>query len=256
MSMHLYSKIQGRGEPVVILHGLFGSLNNWNSVGRELAKDFRVYLVDQRNHGRSPHTSVHTYRAMAEDLLDFFGEEGIRSAHVIGHSMGGKTAMEFALSFPEAVRSLIVVDMSPRQTRAQHDGIFKALTAIHLDRFSSRESIDEALAAEIPDRAVRAFLLTNLRREDNGRFGWKMNLDALQRNYAGINRAIENGRKFSGAVLFLKGEKSAYLTDEDIPAARALFPNAEFRIISGAGHWVHAEAPGEFLAAVKEFISS
>jgi esterase len=255
-SMRLYSRIVGEGEPVVILHGLFGSLNNWSTIGRQLGEEFRVHLVDQRNHGRSPHDSVHTYEAMAGDLYEYFREEGILSAHVIGHSMGGKTAMEFALSHPDAVRKLIIVDISPRPTSREHDSILRALTALQLDRFTSRESIDDALKPQIPERAVRQFLLTNLKRNDSGRYEWKMNLDALERNYGEINRGIENGRQFTGPVLYLKGGKSPYITDGDIPAIKSLFPKGDIRTIPGAGHWVHAETPGEFLAIVRDFISS
>jgi pimeloyl-ACP methyl ester carboxylesterase len=254
--MHLFSKVYGEGDPVVILHGLFGSLNNWNTLGRKLGEEFSVYLVDQRNHGRSPHDHVHTYPAMAEDLFEFFQAKGILSAHLIGHSMGGKTAMEFAISHPEAVRKLIVVDMSPRPTLARHDPILDALTGLRLERHGSRESIDEALKPGVPDMAVRQFLLTNLKREEDGHFAWKMNLDALKKNYSEINRGIENGRQFKGPVLFLKGGRSPYVTDEDRPVIKALFPMAEFRTIPGVGHWVHAESPDEFLAIVRKFISS
>jgi esterase len=254
--MHLFSKILGHGEPIVILHGFFGSLNNWNTLGRNLGEEYRVYLVDQRNHGRSPHDTVHTYEAMAGDLFEFYGEHGISSAFLIGHSMGGKTAMEFALAHPGAVRKLVVVDMAPRATVARHDDILAALTSLQLERFASRESINEALKERLPDQTVREFLLTNLKREEDGRYSWKMNLDALQRNYGEINRGIGNGRYFDGPVLFLKGGESQYFTDDDMPAVKALFPRAELRSIQGAGHWVHAEAPDAFLRIVREFISS
>jgi len=254
--MHLFSKIYGEGEPLIILHGLFGSLNNWNNLGKKLGEEYKVYLVDQRNHGRSPHDPVHTYKAMAADLAEFFKEYAIPPAFLIGHSMGGKTAMEFTLAYPNAVQKLVVVDMSPRATIARHDAILEALTAVRLERYTSREEIDEALKAKIRDQKVRQFLLTNLTREEDGRYGWKMNLDSLEKNYGEINRGIENGRKFSGPVLFLTGGISPYVNDDDTPAIRALYPKAEFKSISGVGHWVHAEAPEEFLRIVREFISS
>ncbi len=254
--MHLFSKTYGDGEPIVILHGLFGSLNNWNTLGRKLGENNSVYLVDQRNHGRSPHDTVHTYEAMAEDLWGFFQEKSIPQASLIGHSMGGKTAMEFTLTHPAAVRKLVVVDISPRATVARHDAILEALTTLRLERFTSRESIDDALKSKIPDQAVRQFLLTNLKRGDDGHFGWKMNLEVLQRNYGEINRGIENGRRYNGPALFLNGERSPYITREDASAILALFPKASFLSIPGAGHWVHAEAPNEFLKAVRTFISS
>ncbi len=254
--MHLFSKVLGEGEPVIILHGLFGSLNNWNTLGRKLGEKFRVFLVDQRNHGRSPHDRVHTYKALAADLDEFYQENNISSAYLIGHSMGGKTAMEFALSHPGAVKKLVVVDMSPRATAARHDAILDAMTTLRLQRFTSREEVDEALQGKIPDQAVRQFLLTNLKREENGRFSWKMNLSNLQNNYTEINRGIDNGRRFDGPVLFVRGGRSPYLTDDDLPLIRVLFPNARVQSISEAGHWVHAEAPEQFLAMVTQFISS
>ncbi len=254
--MQLFTRVLGEGEPVVILHGLFGSLNNWNTLGRKLGEEFSVYLVDQRNHGRSPHDKVHTYKAMAEDLLELFREKSLPSAHLIGHSMGGKTAMEFALSYPGAVRKLVVVDISPRATLARHDAILEALTHLRLERFTSRESIEEALKPEIPDQAVRRFLLTNLEREEDGHYSWRMNLDSLRRNYGEINRGIDNGRKFNGPVLFLKGENSPYIGEGGTPVIKALFPKAQFQSIAGVGHWVHAEAPDEFLAVVRTFLTS
>lgn len=254
--MHLFHKTYGTGEPVVILHGLFGSLNNWNTLGKKLGENSAVYLVDQRNHGRSPHDSVHTYKAMAGDLAEFFRDEAIARAILIGHSMGGKTAMEFTLAHPELVRKLVVVDMSPRATAARHDTILEALTSLRLEQFESRESIDEALRDKIPDQTVRQFLLTNLKREEDGRYSWKMNLDALESNYGEINRGIENGRQYEGPVLFLKGARSPYITSEDTPVIKSLFPKAEIRTVPGAGHWVHAEAPEEFLRIVRDFISS
>ncbi|MBP1648813.1 MAG: alpha/beta hydrolase [Bacteroidetes bacterium] len=254
--MHLFSKTYGEGEPVIILHGLFGSLNNWNTLGQQLGQTFKVHLVDQRNHGRSPHDRVHTYKAMAEDLSEYCQEQGLASASLVGHSMGGKTAMEFALTHPGAVRKMVVVDMSPRATAARHDAIMEALTSIRPERFTSREGVDEALKGRIPDQVVRRFLLTNLKREGDGRYVWKMNLAVIQESYGEMNRGIENGRTFNGPVLFLKGGRSPYLSEADLPAIRALFSRAELRTIARAGHWVHAEAPEEFLAAVREFISS
>lgn len=255
--MRLHFKAQGNGKPLVILHGLFGSLNNWNTLGRRLGEHWKVFLVDQRNHGRSPRDPVHTYKAMAADLAELFREQAIPSAHIVGHSMGGKTAMEFALAHPESVLSLVVVDMPPQATEARHDEILDALTGLDLSNFSSREDVDEALRPRIANQAVRQFLLTNLKREEaGGGFAWKMNLDALRKNYGEINRGIDNGRKYAGPVLFIKGGRSPYLSEEDLPFITSLFPSASMQTIPGAGHWVHAEAPEEFLSAVERFISS
>ena len=253
--MRLHFKSFGNGKPLVILHGLFGSLNNWQTMGRRLGENFEVFTVDQRNHGHSPHSPVMNYREMATDLVEFFDEHRLVAAHVLGHSMGGKTAMQFALSYPARTRSLIVVDIAPRAYAESHDPILDALLGIPLAEFSSREEVDKALAVKIENQAVRAFLLTNLRRDEAGRFEWKMNLPVLKEHYQDLVAAVSTDQSYAGPTLFLKGGKSNYLTTGDEPLMRRLFPAYVTFTIEAAGHWVHSEAPDALFAAVVRFLA-
>jgi len=252
--MQLHCRTYGNGHPLIILHGLFGSLNNWNSLSRKFGEHFKVYAVDQRNHGRSPHSDVFSYQVMAEDLKEFMRHQGITTAHVLGHSMGGKTAMRFATSYPERVVRLIVVDISPKAYDAKHDEMLKVMSSLHLDEFSTRKEVDAALSAEVQDTAVRHFLLTNLARNDSGLFVWKLNLKAIRKNYGEINKGLSLERVFTKPTLFVTGGKSTYIRKEDHHLIKKIFPHAKITTISGAGHWVHAEAPGEFSRVVLDFL--
>jgi esterase len=253
--MHLFHRETGTGFPLIILHGLFGSLTNWDSMARKLGEFSKVSTVDQRNHGRSPHDPVHTYAAMADDLFELFASQGLHRASLLGHSMGGKAAMEFALSHPEWVDRLLVVDIAPVMYPPGHDTIFNGLESIDPSRYNSRSEIDRALALRIPDERVRQFLLTNLRREEGGGYAWKFNLDALKRNYPGLNAAIEpRGRRFDGPVLFLRGGRSSYVRDEYLNGIDRIFPHYNVETVDGAGHWIHADAPDLFLDAVRKFL--
>ncbi len=253
-AMRLHTQHYGAGHPLVILHGLFGSLLNWNSISKLLGAHYRVVAVDQRNHGSSPHTPDMSYPAMADDLLELFEAEQLGSAHVLGHSMGGKTAMQFALTYPDRVDRLIVVDIAPRAYAPHHDDIFAAMYALDLRQSPNRSELDQALAQHIHDRAVRQFLLTNVVRDDAGGFRWKINLDALRDNYRALVGGVGTRGRFDKPTLFVRGEKSDYIQSSDEPQIRALFPQATIRTIEGAGHWVHAEAPTEFAQVVLEFL--
>lgn len=253
-AMKLHAQDYGGGHPLVILHGLFGSLLNWHTLSKALGSHYRVIAVDQRNHGSSPHTPEMSYAAMADDLLELFEVEQVRSAPVLGHSMGGKTAMQFALTYPDRVDRLIVVDIAPRAYGSHHDEIFAAMYALDLQQSASRSELDQALALHIPDRAVRQFLLTNVARDDAGNFRWKINLDALRDNYRALVGGVGTSGRFDKPTLFIRGEKSDYIQPSDEAQIRALFPCATIRTIAGAGHWVHAEAPTEFARAVLDFL--
>ena len=251
--MRLHYRDYGSGEPLVILHGFLGSLNNWHSLGRTLGEHFHVYTVDARNHGGSPHADAFNYAVMASDLREFLAEHGITRPTVLGHSMGGKTAMEAALSSPDLFLRLIVVDIAPKPYTGWHDEILEAMLALDIDSYASRDEIESVLAFQIPNLAVRQFLLTNLKRDESGRFRWKVNLQVLRKNYEEILRGQSGPGVYRGPSLFLSGERSNHLTAVDHPAILRLFPGAVFREIPGAGHWVHADAPEEFLRAVLEF---
>lgn len=252
--MDLNYKTFGKGHPLLILHGLFGTLDNWQTLGKELAEDYMIYLIDQRNHGRSPHLDEMNYPAMAGDLKQFMEDNWIYETHVLGHSMGGKAAMQLALQYPDMVDRLIVVDIAPRRYPRSHEEIFEALRSLQLEEIDSRSDAEEALRADIKDKGIRQFLLKNLRRTKEEGYAWKMNLDALYQNYDDILAAIETHEPFTGPTLFIRGGRSNYIHDEDRVDIQKLFPNARIETIEGAGHWVHAEAPDRMLQLIRDFL--
>ncbi len=252
--MKLFAHTYGSGRPLIILHGLFGSLDNWHSLSKRFADHFRVYAVDQRNHGRSPHSDVFSYEVMADDLLEFFGENGLGEAFVLGHSMGGKTAMEFALGHPERVAKLVVVDIAPREYAPHHDVLFEALCSVDLTAYRTRREVDDALADRIPSVPVRMFLMKNLKRSEDGTLSWKMNLPVLRARYDEVNRALRPGRVYSGPSLFIRAEASPYVAASDLSLILSLFPKAQM-VDFDTGHWVHAESPDPFYRTVTEFLA-
>jgi esterase len=253
--MQLHFKESGRGRAVILLHGLFGSSDNWHPIALRLAENFRVFALDQRNHGQSPHSDEMNYLVMAGDVNEFMASHGIESAAILGHSLGGKTAMRFALQFPGKVEKLIVADMAPRAYALAHDEIFAALLALDLPRFQTRQQIEAALAPEISNLVLRRFLLKNLGRNAESQFFWKINLRGLAESYPELREPISHPRPFAGPVLFIRGGKSDYVRTEDEPKIRELFPLVKIRTIAGAGHWVHADQPEEFSRLVSEFLA-
>ncbi len=252
--MQLHFKESGQGRAVILLHGLFGSSDNWHSIALRLAESFHVFALDQRNHGQSPHSVEMNYSLMADDVNEFMAARGIEKSFVIGHSMGGKTAMQFALQFPERVEKLIVSDMAPRAYLPSHDKIFTALLALDLKSFSARQHIEDALAPEIPNLVLRRFLLKNLGRDSAGNFFWKINLRGLSDNYPKLGEAISSGKTFSKPTLFIRGGKSKYIGADDEILIRELFPQAQIKTIVEASHWIHADKPEEFLKLVLDFL--
>jgi pimeloyl-ACP methyl ester carboxylesterase len=252
--MQLHFKQLGQGEPLVLLHGLFGSADNWFGVAPKLAEKFHVLIPDLRNHGHSPHHAEMDYPLMAADVEKFFVAQKLTSACVIGHSMGGKVAMQFALDFPARVKKLVVVDMAPRAYQRAHDHIFEALLELDLAAFQTRPQIEAALAPKIPSLNLRRFLLKNLGRTDDGKFIWKLNLRGVAENYSRLGEVLNAGQPFAGPTLFLRGGKSNYLTAADEPEIRRLFPATQIQTIPAAGHWVHADAPEGFLRLVLDFL--
>jgi esterase len=252
--MQLNFQRQGAGAPLVILHGLFGSLDNWHSLSRQWGGRYNVFALDLRNHGRSPHSDEFNYRVIADDLLEFMASQRLERAHFLGHSLGGKAAMHFALANPERVEKLVVVDIAPRQYPPSHVPLFEAMLALDPGAFRERNEMDRALAARIPDATVRQFLLKNVARDESGAFRWKLNLPAIYRNYEQLNEAIEPGRTFNGPTLFIRGGKSDYIRDEDHGLIAQIFPNSRVATVPTAGHWVNANAPGELSALVWDFL--
>jgi esterase len=252
--MKLHFRAFGDGPPLIILHGLLGSLDNWVSVAHQLAIDFRVFLLDLRNHGRSPHAEAFTYDTMAEDVRRFLADQGIKAANLLGHSMGAKVAMRFAQLHPDAVWKLVVVDMSPREYPPRYDTLLDAMHALDLSAFQRRDEVDHALRAAVPDQTVRLFLLKNLGRNTAGRLLWKPNLASIRANYANVRATLPTATQVERPTLFIRGENSDYVRDDDFRLICKLFPRAAMLTIPAAGHWVHADAPDRFTAVVRDFL--
>ena len=254
MDLHFEAYGHGRGEPLIILHGLFGSADNWHAVCSKLAPSLKVFSLDQRNHGRSPHSPDMDYALMAQDVLHFIQSQGISEAFVMGHSMGGKTAMQLALLHPSVVRKLIVVDMSPRSYSPGHREILARLLALDLSHFQTRQQMEAALAPAVSDLSTRRFLLKNAVREDSGGFRWRIGLEEILQNLPQLTAALSSDRPFEKLALFIRGEKSDYLLEDDWPLIQRLFPQASLQTIPGAGHLLHVEETELFLKTVQEFL--
>lgn len=246
----------GQGQPLLILHGLFGSSDNWLSVAKELANEYKVYLPDLRNHGDSPHSDEFTYAAMAQDLLEFVQEHEIKEPVVIGHSMGGKTAMQFAVSQPRLLSKLVVVDIAPRHYPPHHQEILAGFHSIDVRNIKSRKEADEALQQHIKELGVRQFLLKNLERSPEGGYEWKINLPVIAEKIENVGEALDAESSFDKPTLFVKGSRSAYIQEQDEELIYKIFPNATIQTIKGAGHWLHAEKPAAFVNLLKAFLQA
>uniref|UniRef100_UPI004047F48E alpha/beta fold hydrolase n=1 Tax=Algoriphagus sp. TaxID=1872435 RepID=UPI004047F48E len=251
--MQLNFKKSGSGPPLVILHGLFGSLDNWFSIAKELVEHYTLYLVDQRNHGDSPHSTEWNYGVMVEDLLELLDAEGLDSVYLMGHSMGGKTVMNFAVQYPERVSKLIVGDIAPRYYPIHHQVILEGLNALDLSQLQSRKEADDLLAPYIPELGIRQFLLKSLGRDTNG-FAWKINLSVITQHIEEVGKALDEETVFEGPTLFLGGANSSYIQEKDLPDMKRHFPNCTWISIPNAGHWLHAEQPQAVVAAMRKFL--
>ncbi len=251
--MKLHYRRTGEGQPLVILHGVFGSSDNWQTLGRKLSEHFAVYLVDLRNHGHSPHSDTFDIPSMAGDVHELFQDEELENVILVGHSMGGKVAMHFALDHPEFLERLMVVDIAPKQYPMRHQAILDAMTSVDLETLSSRKEVDKALEESIPETAIRQFLLKNLYRPKKDRFGWRVNLPVLKEQFSNINAPLATHHPAELPVLFLRGGRSDYVSEEDLPAIHELFPNASLETIEASGHWIHAETPNEFMDHLLSF---
>lgn len=253
--MDLHYQSLGNGRPIIILHGLFGSSDNWLSIARVLAEHHKVYLLDQRNHGDSFHSDDFNFKVMADDLKNFIEQHTIDDPVIIGHSMGGKVAMHFAVNYPALYDRMIVVDISPKAYPVHHKKILEGLTSINLESLKSRKEADDQLSEYVKDKAERQFLLKNLARKENGNYEWKLNLPVINEQIENMGKGLEGRLASDKSTLFLRGEKSDYIRNEDSISIEAFFPNFEVKTIEGAGHWVHAEQPQHFLKAVNDFIN-
>jgi pimeloyl-ACP methyl ester carboxylesterase len=246
----------GEGQPVIILHGIFGISDNWVTIGRKLAEKFEVFIPDQRNHGQSPHSSTFNYFALMDDLYEFIEDRQIVNPILIGHSMGGKVAMNFALENPSRVDQLIIVDISLREypARQEHMDILHAMMAVDFDQVSSREEVEEIVSRTVRSERIRMFIMKNLNRIGKKRLAWRMNVSSIYENIENVFVAVESPYVFEKPALFIRGGASPYVRDDDYAAIREKFPAATFSTIEGASHWVHADKPDELCAVFSAFL--
>ncbi len=247
--------VRGEGQPLVLLHGLFGSRENLGAIAKDLSEHFCVYSLDLPGHGRSAHVDDLSLDAMATEVLHWMAHVNLSRAHFFGHSLGGKVAMEVALRAPEHVQSLVVADIAPVAYEHRHTGVFQGLTAIDLDTLQSRVEADQVLAATVPEKPVRSFLLKNLQKKEDGGFRWRMHLDVIHAQYPEMIAANSEAR-FDAPVLFLKAENSDYIKSEYREAIMSRFPQAQLRVVANTGHWLHAEKPELIASLVRRFLSA
>jgi esterase len=253
--MNLHFEAVGEGRPLIILHGLLGSADNWRSMSRRLGAHYKVLAVDLRNHGRSPHSDIFDYDVMVADLREFVEQQALTRIMLLGHSIGGKVAMQFAIDYSEQVDRLVIVDIGPKPYEPSQRYILEALRSLDLTRCKSFADVDAALAAEVSGESLRQFLLKNLARDENGRLRWKVHLEAIDRNYDKLARGLAPGRTFDKPTLFIRGGRSNYIEDDDALLIRQIFPRAEIATLPEAGHWVHVDAPEEFFQTVLNFLN-
>lgn len=256
MALDLAHDDRGEGTPVLILHGLFGARGNWSSIAKRLAQDARIVTADLRNHGDSPWTGSMAYSEMAADLERLLDTLGLDEAAVVGHSMGGKAAMTLALTRPDRVSRLMVVDMAPVAYGTRLGAYVDAMQRLPVERIERRQDADARLAEDIPETAIRQFLLTNLETDPAGGMRWRINLDVLGREMATIAgiEELPEAVPFDGPTAFLRGGRSDYVRDSHLPVIRRYFPAATLDTVEDAGHWVHAEKPEDFVRYTRDFL--
>jgi len=253
--MILHSNILGQGKPFIILHGFLGMSDNWKTLGRKFSDEgFEVHLVDQRNHGRSFHSDEFNYEVLAKDLKQYCDEHQLENIILLGHSMGGKTAMLFAAKYPDLVSKLVIADISPRLYPIHHDAILNGLASLNFEILKTRKETEEQLAGYVPEFGIRQFLLKNLYWIEKGQLALRINVDILKSQVEEVGEALPIHLKFEGETLFLRGEKSEYITTEDESVIKLQFPKANVNTIPKAGHWLHAENPVSFLKQTLLFL--
>lgn len=253
--MTLYSKIEGQGQPLLILHGYLGMSDNWKTLSTQYAaKGFEVHALDLRNHGRSFHSEEFTYAAMVQDIYDYCQAHNLQKIDLIGHSMGGKVGMFFAMSHPEVLNKLIIADIAPRYYSPHHQDIMAALSAVDFTKKPSRSDVDDIIAQYIPDFGTRQFLMKNLHWVTDGQLGFRFNLDVFKRKIDQIGEALPTDSHYEKPTLFLRGDRSGYIGENDKIAIAHHFPNSTVETISNAGHWLHAENPTAFFEKTIAFL--
>lgn len=241
---------------MIILHGFLGMGDNWKSLAIKFSANYEVHVIDQRNHGRSFHDDDFSYEHMVEDLLNYLDHYGLKSVQILGHSMGGKTAMLFAVEYPERIDKLIVADIAPRFYPPHHQMILDALGEVDFKMIRSRSEIDEILQKYIPEIGIRQFLLKNVYRKEKNQFAFRFNFEVLEEHYDEIGVALPPRTIFEGPVLFLKGALSGYIDEQDRDLISAHFPNSKIVTIANSGHWLHAENPIDFYNNVVRFLEN
>ncbi|MAZ54523.1 MAG: alpha/beta hydrolase [Flavobacteriales bacterium] len=244
--MKLYSRVLGEGQPLLIIHGLFGMSDNWGSLAKLYADFFEVHLIDQRNHGHSPHANEFSYLHLSNDLHQYITDNQLNDVIIIGHSLGGKTAMQFAVSFPELIHKLIIVDISPRFYPIHHDKIIEGLKILDFSILKSRSQVDGVLSKYIKDSDVRQFLLKSIYWKERNQLDFRFNLNAISQNISNVGEALNNDANCSVPTLFIRGENSNYINDDDEDLIFKHFTNVEIQTMDQAGHWLHAEKPQKF----------
>jgi len=253
--MKLHSKIVGEGKPFLILHGFLGMGDNWKTLGNAFSeKGYQIHLIDQRNHGRSPHSEDFTFEDMAKDIREYCLENQLENIILLGHSMGGKTAMFTACDYPDLVDKLIVADISPRYYEPHHHTILEGLNYLNSREPDSRKDADKMLSEFVKEQAVRQFLLKNLYWKEKGKLGLRMNLKTLTEKLENISAPLPEGKRFSKETLFIKGEKSTYVPETDTELIKKHFPTAQIEVVKNAGHWLHAENREVFFEGVMRFL--
>ena len=253
--MKLFSKIYGdKGQDLIVIHGLFGMSDNWNSLGKKFAKYCKVHLIDLRNHGRSPHAEDFNYEVMSEDVLEYMEDHNIQKPILLGHSLGGKVAMKFAFTHPEKIAKLIVADISPREYNSDfYKNLLATLYKFPLEDFDKREDIDSVLSSTYEDKGIRLFLMKNLYRNENKEFAWRFNIEVLLEKVSNIQEADFIAGVCSIPTHFIRGGDSNYITTQDELIINKHFSDFSIATIDGAGHWLHAEKPERFYDEVMGF---
>lgn len=253
--MKLYFRKYGSGQPLLILHGLFGQSDNWNTLAKQFGEaGFEVFVIDQRNHGLSPQSEEWDYKSMSEDLQELITDNNLKNVILIGHSMGGKTAMQYALDHCEMVDKLIVADIAPKYYPQHNQSVIEALNAVDFSIVKTRKEAEIILSKYINDFGTKQFLLKNLYWKDNGDLDWRFNLKVITEKIENVGQATSTDKNCDTPTLFIRGEKSDYIQDEDMNLIQDIFPRSMLETIEGAGHWVHAEKPKEFFEYVVKFV--
>ncbi|WP_333662844.1 alpha/beta fold hydrolase [Chishuiella changwenlii] len=255
MNEILHSKIVGSGEKhLLVLHGLFGQLDNWNTLGKYFGEEFTTHLIDLRNHGRSFHNEDSSLKAMTQDIVNYMDTNHIEKAHLLGHSLGGRIVIDFAMQYQDRLDHLIVADMAPKAYQPHHNTIFKALKSVNFEEIASRKDVENIFEQYIPEVGVRQFLMKNVYHAENGQYAFRFNLSSLDKYYQELIGSELLKGVFNGPTLFLGGANSNYILAEDEIMIKERFPNAEIKKIANAGHWLHAENPKDFVTEVVNFL--